>query len=419
MLGARRSMAVSVLSVAAATIAGCSSPAGSSQGPAPVDAAVPAGPPSVQISPPGGSDGVRLDTSVVVRAANGTITDLVARSQAGPLAGTFDPGRRTWTSVALTGGTAYAVSAVVTGGYGRRATSAAFLRTLTPARELTYSVNPEDGELVGVGTPITVHFDVPVTDRASVQRRLRVTNDHVSQAAASPSAASPDGASPDAAAPPADGQVDGAWHWYTGSDVRFRPRVPWPANSTVTLNVDFAGVDAGSGTWGSQSRTLRFNIGDAHFSTVDLAAHTMTVTSQGKTLRTFPISGGNVLHPTMGGLHDVLDKYPEKVFETKDLPKNDPDYYKLTSYSNVLFTSGGAFVHSAPWSVGSQGFSNVSHGCVNASPENAAWFFDFSRKGDLINVVNYVRLPELDQDGTTWSWPWPKWVAGDALANVR
>ena len=90
----------------------------------------------------------------------------------------------------------------------------------------------------------------------------------------------------------------------------------------------------------------------------------------------------------------------------------------MTSYSNVLFTSGGAFVHSAPWSVGSQGFSNVSHGCVNASPENAAWFFDFSRKGDLIDVVNYVRAPELDQDGTTWSWPWPKWVAGDALAST-
>ena len=99
--------------------------------------------------------------------------------QAGPLTGMFDPGRRTWTSSALAGGTVYAVDAVATGADGRRATAAAFLRTLTPARALTYAVNPEDGELVGVGTPITVHFDVPVTDRASVQRRLRVTNDHV------------------------------------------------------------------------------------------------------------------------------------------------------------------------------------------------------------------------------------------------
>ena len=184
MLGARRSTAATVLSVAAATIAGCSSPAGSSNGPAAAAVAVPAGPPAVQISPPAGSDEVRLDTPVVVQAANGTITDLVARSQAGPLAGTFDPGRRTWTSAALAGGTVYAVHAVVAGTDGRRATAAAFLRTLTPARELTYAVNPEDGELVGVGTPITLHFDAPVTDRASVQRRLRVTNDHVGPDAA-------------------------------------------------------------------------------------------------------------------------------------------------------------------------------------------------------------------------------------------
>ena len=67
---------------------------------------------------------------------------------------------------------------------------------------------------------------------------------------------------------------------------------------------------------------------------------------------------------------------------------------------------------------GSQGFANVSHGCVNAAPDNAAWFHNFSLKGDLINVINYVRPPELDQDGTTWSWPWHEWVAGDALAGA-
>ena len=392
MQGMRR-ITATVAIVTAVMLAACSSPAGSSGQSARAAAVAPTGPPAVRISPANFSDGVRLDTPVVVQATNATITDLSARSPAGPLAGDFDPDRHTWTSRALAGGTIYLVDAVVNGVGGQRATAAALLRTLTPARELTYGVNPNDGEVVGVGAPITVHFDVPVTDRASVQRRLHVATDKADP-------------------------VDGAWHWYTGTDVRFRPRMPWPPNSTVTLNVEVAGVDAGAGTWGAQSRTVRFKVGDAHFSTVDLAAHTMTVTSQGKTLRTFPISGGNALHPTMGGLHDVLGKYHEMVFETKDLPRDDPDYYKLTSYSNVLFTSGGAFVHSAPWSVGSQGFANVSHGCVNAAPDNAAWFHNFSLKGDLINVINYVRPPELDQDGTTWSWPWHEWVAGDALAGA-
>lgn len=29
------------------------------------------------------------------------------------------------------------------------------------------------------------------------------------------------------------------------------------------------------------------------------------------------------------------------------------------------------FVHAAPWSVAQQGSSNVSHGCINLSPDNA------------------------------------------------
>jgi lipoprotein-anchoring transpeptidase ErfK/SrfK len=44
-------------------------------------------------------------------------------------------------------------------------------------------------------------------------------------------------------------------------------------------------------------------------------------------------------------------------------------------------------VHSAPWSVGSQGYANVSHGCINLSPENAAWYFDTVSLGDPIIVV--------------------------------
>ena len=49
-------------------------------------------------------------------------------------------------------------------------------------------------------------------------------------------------------------------------------------------------------------------------------------------------------------------------------------------------TWGGVYVHSAPWSVGSQGYANVSHGCINLSPDNAAWYFDTVRVGDPIVV---------------------------------
>ena len=49
-------------------------------------------------------------------------------------------------------------------------------------------------------------------------------------------------------------------------------------------------------------------------------------------------------------------------------------------------TWGGVYVHSAPWSVASQGNANVSHGCINLSPDNAAWYYKTVNIGDPIIV---------------------------------
>ena len=72
---------------------------------------------------------------------------------------------------------------------------------------------------------------------------------------------------------------------------------------------------------------------------------------------------------------------------TIGIPLNDPDGYKLTVNYAVRITWGGVYVHSAPWSVGSQGYANVSHGCINLSPDNAAWYFNQVGIGDPV-VVN-------------------------------
>jgi hypothetical protein len=40
--------------------------------------------------------------------------------------------------------------------------------------------------------------------------------------------------------------------------------------------------------------------------------------------------------------------------------------------------------------VGSQGSENVSHGCLNASPENAQWFFNNTKRGDVVVVRGTV-----------------------------
>ena len=71
---------------------------------------------------------------------------------------------------------------------------------------------------------------------------------------------------------------------------------------------------------------------------------------------------------------------------TIGIPLSDPEGYKLTVYDAVRVTWGGVYVHCAPWSVASQGNANVSHGCINLSPDNAAWYYDNVSIGDPIIV---------------------------------
>ena len=80
---------------------------------------------------------------------------------------------------------------------------------------------------------------------------------------------------------------------------------------------------------------------------------------------------------------------------TIGIPLDDPEGYKLTVENAVRITNGGVYVHSAPWSTGSQGYANVSHGCINLGPDNAAWYFDMVSVGDPVIVRELTTLHGL------------------------
>ena len=74
-------------------------------------------------------------------------------------------------------------------------------------------------------------------------------------------------------------------------------------------------------------------------------------------------------------------------------------------------------MHAAPWSVAQQGNDNVSHGCINLSTERAAWFFNFSQPGDVVEVQNSIGPNRSAADGDIYDWAisWADWQAGSAL----
>jgi lipoprotein-anchoring transpeptidase ErfK/SrfK len=291
-------------------------------------------------------------------------------------------------------GTKYTLTATARNAAKKVAKASTTFTTVAPQKQTTPSIGPLDGTTVGVGLPIRVYFDQAVADdkKADVERHLLV------------SSSTP---------------TDGVWHWMSNSEVHFRPSAYWPANTDVRVDANLYGVDLGNGVWGEKNRTINFHIGARHVSIADAATHTMTVYDGDQAVQTYPMSAGSNANPTRNGPHVVTQLNRKMVMDssTFGLAVDAPGGYRADVEYAVRISNNGEFVHAAPWSVGSQGRSNVSHGCINLSTERAAWFFSFSQAGDVVEIKNSTGPTLSARDGDIYDWaiPWDQWQAGSAL----
>jgi len=115
----------------------------------------------------------------------------------------------------------------------------------------------------------------------------------------------------------------------------------------------------------------------------------------------------------------VIDRQDKTIFDstTYGVPANSPDGYRTEVQFAERLTWDGQFMHAAPWSVAQQGHSNVSHGCVNISTENAQWLYNWVRVGDPV-VVRGTEV-HLDQGNgyTAFDLSWDDFVKGSALGG--
>jgi lipoprotein-anchoring transpeptidase ErfK/SrfK len=75
----------------------------------------------------------------------------------------------------------------------------------------------------------------------------------------------------------------------------------------------------------------------------------------------------------------------------------------------MRLTYSGEFLHAAPWSTGSQGQANVSHGCTGMSTANAKWLFDHSKVGDVVVYKHSSRKLEWGNGYTAWDISYSQW----------
>ena len=329
-------------------------------------------------------------------AANGTLKSVVFRDGDGDrLLGKFNHARTSWTaSEFLDPDVHYTLRSTATNTEGKttRSTRAFTTEALTLDQQTYPNVTPLDGSVMGIGMPVIVTFDVPVTDRAEMQKYMSVTS--------TPAQA-------------------GSWHWISSQEVHWRPRTYWQPGTQVHVDLDVNGVNAGNGIYGQLDRHIDFTIGQSVLIKANVSTDQMQVYVNGEMARKIPITGGKPGgFQTRSGIKVISEKYLVKRMNsaTVGIDPNGPEGYNIPDVQFAMrVTNSGEFLHAAPWSVYAQGHYNVSHGCVGMSTANAQWLYGLAKIGTPVEVTGSTRSLEPGNGWTDWDQTWAQYTAASAL----
>ena len=349
--------------------------------------------PKISASVTDNAVGVAVDSPVTVIVDDGVLASVEVvnengKSVAGQLSG---EGVRWSTTEPLGYNRSYTLTAKARG-LGRVATRQISFQTASPQDLTMPYAMPHDGEVVGVGEPVAIRFDENIANRAAAEKAIVVTTD-----------------------PP----VEGALYWLTNREVRWRPEHFWKPGTAVNVAVNTYGVDLGDGVFGEDNLHTRFTIGDEVIATADDTTKMVTVRVNGEVVKTMPTSMGKDSTPTASGVYILGERFAHMIMDssTYGVPVNSPNGYRTEVDYATQMSYSGVFLHSAPWSVGAQGHTNTSHGCLNVSPSNAQWFFEHTKRGDIVEVLNTIGPSLSGTEGLgDWNIPWDQWHAGNAKA---
>ncbi|MFF4352261.1 Ig-like domain-containing protein [Streptomyces sp. NPDC001530] len=355
-----------------------------------------------QISFNGSGDSRKVDPDkpleITATGDDGRITDVTATDASGRyVAGELAADGSRWHSTSpLAAGAHYTVWVSTEDEDGAPGRKVIDFDTITPKtkKQLDVKFGPEAGKY-GVGQPVTAALSVPVKDKAAravVERALKVDSE------------------------PA---VEGAWHWVDDKTLHYRPKEYWPTNATVQAHSNLTGIKIADRLWGGNAKSLKITTGDRLIAVTDASAHSMTVYRDDEAIKQIPVTTGKPGFETRNGVKVVLGKeyFVRMRGTTVGIAEGSADSYDLPVYYATRVTWSGEYVHAAPWSVGDQGYANVSHGCTGMSTANAQWFFNNVRQGDIVKVQNSngAMMAPFTNGFGDWNLDWKKWREGSAL----
>jgi lipoprotein-anchoring transpeptidase ErfK/SrfK len=369
-----------------------------------------------------GEAGVSPGKPVTVQAFDGTLETVSLTSNVGEVPGIINEDESMWRSTQdLEFGKTYTLEVSGIGSDGKAIEETRTFSTVDVPVGYYWNVYFKtsgmyygvalDGGTFGVGQPIVATFDDAV-DRTVAERALSVQTT------------------------PA---VQGSWYWVSDREAHWRPQSYWQPGTSVTVSATILGVSltspaGGRELHGQENKTATFTIGQSKIAEIDNNTKQMLVSIDGQQVNAIPVSMGKetpYTSPINGKTYDyrtpsgvmVVTEQQDPVLMKPDLPCPegrpgtpgcDPGFYLETIPLASRITDSGIYVHAASWSVNDQGVRNVSHGCINVSPEDAQWFYDNFGLGDVVQVAN-TGADLLWGDGLgDWNIPWDVWTAGSA-----
>jgi lipoprotein-anchoring transpeptidase ErfK/SrfK len=384
--------ALAVGVVAPGALAACGSRISKPSADAP---AAPAGP-SISYQPANATTDVAPVAPVRVEVKDGWFQRVALTNPDGKVvAGALNRDRTVFNTTEPLGyGVSYTWAGSVVGHDGKAVPVEGNFTTINPSTQVNGQFQLADGQTVGVAAPVIIQFDASITDKASVEKALKVTTE-----------------------PP----VEGSWAWLPdevgGSRAHYRTKEYYPPGTKVTVDAKLYGVPFGDGAYGAQDISLNFAIGRRQVVKAEASTHRIQVLDeQGAVIMDFACSYGEGdldRNVTRSGVHVVTEKY-------EDFYMTNPaaGYANVRERFAVRISNNGEFIHCNPNSIGAQGNTNVTNGCINLNLENAQEYFNSAIYGDPVEVTG-TRIPLSYADGDLWDWAisWDEWVSMSALSE--
>jgi lipoprotein-anchoring transpeptidase ErfK/SrfK len=332
----------------------------------------------VTITPANGSSNAKPSQGVAVGVTKGTITNVTVTGPGSKsVGGVLATGAASWhTQWPLRPSSHYTVTVTAKGTDGKTVTSTSSFGTLTPAATFS-AATPLGDQTYGVGIPIMITFSAPITHKAAVEKAIEIKSSK---------------------------PIVGAWMWDGNEALDFRPRNYWPQHTHVSFMAHFNGLEGAKGVYGTANLSQSFYIGNSLIGVTSTVTHETRIYWKGHYYQTWPDSSGMPGDDTANGTYLTIEKANPTLM-------TGPGYTNVPVYWSVRFTWSGNYYHSAPWSLGEQGFTNVSHGCVNLSPEHAEWYYLRADPGDPITITGSPVAGAWDDGYTEWFYSWKQLLA--------